>query len=332
MSKDDSDWKPEADDQSERLFSLTLALSQTEVGLTKDELFSAIRGYRMDVHKAGGIDADLSSLNRKFDRDKDALRQMGISIEPAGKAAIGDSDYRYKISRETFIWPRGAKLSGKQLQILELAASVWSQAALSPEATNALIRLRAISTLGDSEFSSAIAPRLATVEPSFAPLKRAIGENNEVSFHYRKPDGDEAMRRVQPWQLIHRGGLWALIGFDLDRQAARNFLLKRIHSKVTISKDTFDSPNPAVLDRVKAELDALYKSNKAVIQVKPGTTASMHFETQNSATGLVEVNFYDLQLLAEELMEFGRGITVISPPELIELISTNLHQVIKNHA
>ena len=58
----------------------------------------------------------------------------------------------------------------------------------------------------------------------------------------------------------------------------------------------------------------------------------MHFETHNQPNGEATINFLDLQLLAEELLEFGSAVKVIEPIELKELIQTMLRQVIANHA
>ncbi|MEY3856341.1 MAG: hypothetical protein RJA45_811 [Actinomycetota bacterium] len=325
-------WKQEPDDQSERLYSLTLALVQTEVGLTKDEIFMSIRGYRLDLERAGGFHGDLVALNKKFDRDKEKLRELGVQIVPAANSSEGDSDYRYRISREIFEWPEGTTISSKQLQLLELAASLWDRAALSPEATNAITRLRAIADIGDASISQGIAPRISTVEPSFSPLKKAIEERVQVSFSYRRADGQEAIRTVEPWQLAHINGLWMLLGLDVERGAPRNFLLKRIHSKVGRSKQVITEPTPEQIANAKSELAEVFKANVAKIQVRPGTTAAMHFETHNLPKGEVELNYYDLALLAEELLEFGQSVRVISPPELKELIRKTLEQVISNHA
>lgn len=332
MNSDNSDWKLDPDDQSERLYSLTLALLQTEVGLTKEEIFYAIRGYRLDVEKAGGFHGNLVSLNRKFDRDKEKLREMGVAIEPAGGVNTGDADYRYRISREVFRWPKDVSLTSRQLQLLELAAGVWSQAALSPEATNALTRMRAIADRGETSANIGIAPKLNTVEPAFSPIRRAIEDRAVVRFTYRKPDGEEAVRTVEPWQLVHNNGLWTLLGFDRDRGAARNFLLKRIHSRVTKLDEYFDPVSSEAIADAKRDLAELLGSNSAKILVSPGTTAAMHFEVSGSKPVEVILNYYDLQLLAEELMEFGRSVTVVEPKELADLIQETLRAVVANHA
>ena len=321
----------EPEDQSERLYSLTLALIQTEVGLTKEEIFSSIRGYRFDLEKAGGNDGNLESLDRKFNRDKDDLRKMGLQLDSAGSSE-GDADFRYRISRKVFEWPKGTTLTAKQLQLLELAASVWDHAALSPDATSGITRLRAIAPATSRNLVTGIAPRVTTIEPSFATLKRCIDELTTVSFLYRKSNGDEGLRVVEPWQLSHTHGLWMLLGWDVERKLPRNFLLKRIHSKVDSKGSTFDKPTEHVIAAAKEELLAHFQRNVAKIRVAPGTTATMHFETHNLERGEVQINYMDLQLLAEELLEFGSSVQVVEPLELKELMQQMLRQVIANHA
>ena len=327
-----TDWKAEPDDQSERLFSLTLALVSTQVGLTKEDIFSSIRGYRLDLQKAGGLDGDLTALNKKFDRDKDKLRELGVQIVPGPNSNEGDSDYRYQISSDTFNWPANTTISAKQLQLLELAASVWGKAALSPEATNAVTRLRALTELGEGSLTRSVTPRINTIEPSFSPLKRALEERLVVTFSYRKADGTESDRNVEPWQLLHMNGLWMLLGFDQDRQAPRNFLLKRIHSKVLRTKTTFEEPTAAAITEAKKDLTELFESNVASLQVKLGTTAAMHFEAHKAKDGVVSVHFYDLVLLAEEILEFGNSVKVLAPVELKAQVRKMLELVVKNHA
>ena len=329
--KDKAPGSREPDEQSERLYSLTLALIRTEVGLTKEEIFSSIRGYRFDVEAAGGIDGNLSSLDRKFNRDKEDLRRLGLELDGAGSNE-GDADFRYRIAGGAFVWPKDSSLTSKQLQLLELAASVWSHAALSPDATSGITRLRAIAAVGDRDLLTGIAPRITTVEPSFGTLKRAVENLEEVTFEYRKADGEKGIRIVQPWQLSHTHGLWMLLGWDAERKAPRNFLLKRIHSKVSHTKNTFDRPEKTEVAAAKAELLSYYSSNLARIRVTPGTTAAMHFETHNSANGEVALNYLDLHLLAEELLEFGTSVKVVEPVELKEIIEETLRQVISNHA
>jgi proteasome accessory factor B len=76
----------------------------------------------------------------------------------------------------------------------------------------------------------------------FDKLGRAVGDQLEVSFDYRKPGEDQGKsRRVQPLHLANRDGRWYLIGHDLDRGALRTFALGRI-SDLKLSTRFFERP------------------------------------------------------------------------------------------
>jgi len=61
----------------DRLFHLILALMSTTYGLTKEQILQSVRGYREDTER--GLSRE--SLERRFERDKDALRELGIPLE-----------------------------------------------------------------------------------------------------------------------------------------------------------------------------------------------------------------------------------------------------------
>ena len=132
-------------DAAERLLNLTLALISTTIGLTKAELFSAIRDYRNDLQDG----VNFKTLEKKFERDKNELRASGILIETRTlDSDMGDNQQtRYLISPTGFQWPKGVELTPKQLQLLQLASTVWRQASLSSEAAKGLDRLRALGSV-----------------------------------------------------------------------------------------------------------------------------------------------------------------------------------------
>ena len=65
-----------ADNKTERLINLTLALLATKRYLKKSEIFRTVQGY----------DGTADSMDRMFERDKDDLRALGIEIQ------VGDLD------------------------------------------------------------------------------------------------------------------------------------------------------------------------------------------------------------------------------------------------
>jgi proteasome accessory factor B len=96
----------------ERLFNLTCTLLYATEGLTKKQILQTVRGYD-DEYKEGG---DNSSLERKFERDKDSLRDIGIRIETVIPKHEDENNQvtTYRIRRESFSWPKGLKLTSKQ--------------------------------------------------------------------------------------------------------------------------------------------------------------------------------------------------------------------------
>ncbi len=137
MAKDEA-WKPAKTDKSERLFQLTCVLLYSERGLTKRELFHAVDAYRSDLQNTNEDDF---ALNKKFERDKSELREMGIQVTNPDQKSDPD-EMRYQIASDTFTWPEGVEFDAQQLQLLNLAAQVWAQASLSADANRGLVNLR----------------------------------------------------------------------------------------------------------------------------------------------------------------------------------------------
>jgi proteasome accessory factor B len=321
---------PEKIDVSERLFNLTCALLVAGNGLSKSEIFATVQGYK-ETYAPGG---DLTAINRMFERDKTLLSAAGIlwrSFIP--KEAMGDNqEFRYLIANEDFVWPKGLTLTSKQVALLNLAAQVWAKASLSEDANRAIHRIRAMGEKADASSLIGIAPRIRTHEPCFLPLSTAIETSSRVSFDYLKP-GEVyfTVRNIEPWSLQNIAGQWLLIGFDLDREEPRNFLLKRIVSEVDIQDVIFEAPESSELTKALADLEIHKQSQTARIRTSAASAAWFHFDLAANQTEF-EVNFMDLYLFAEELMEFADEIEVIEPKQLADLIRANLQSVSDAHA
>jgi proteasome accessory factor B len=317
-------------DLSERLFNLTCALLVSNRGLTKAEIFANVQGYKERYIQGG----DNEALSRLFERDKVLLTNVGVAwrsfIPP--EDMDDNQEYRYLIANEDFVWPAGTTLSAKQVALMNLAAQVWAKASLSRDANNAIMRIRAMGEPADATSLIGIAPRIRTHELSFLPLSTAIETSSRVSFDYRKPDqAISEARNVEPWIIQNISGQWLLLGFDLDREEPRNYLLRRICSEVDIQDFTFDPPAKAVIKAAIAELDKHRSSSKATIRVPAKSAAWFHFDLK-SDQDLLEVSFTDIHLLAEELMEFVDHVEVLAPPELADLMRNNLEAVRNSHA
>ena len=339
MAKEES-WKPAKTDKSERLFQLTCVLLYSERGLTKRELFHAVDAYRSDL---AGSNEDDFALNKKFERDKSDLREMGIQVSNPDAKSDPD-DMRYTITADTFTWPEEIEFDAHQLQLLNLAAQVWAQASLSSDANRGLVRLRGLGIEPAASDLIGFAPRLRTHEPSFLPLSQAVEERIEVSFDYRKPDGSVTKRHVQPWLLRNIDGQWLLVSWDKDQKAVRNFLLKRIVSKVIFrselinEKDTelvhFAVPSADAVQAALVDLEQHTANQVATLRVKRDSQAWFHFhlDDHHGETADVSVSYMDLHLLAEELSEYALDIKVLGPQELDKVIRARFEAVASAHA
>ena len=326
-------WQREPDTKPERLLSLTLALLSNPVGLTKDELFRGVRGYSTAIED--GVKPD--ALNKMFERDKQALREMGVQVETFIRDADMDdnTESRYFIPADTFVWPKGTSLTPNQLRLLELAAKVWARASFSVEASRAVMRLKALGMPSEGLELAGFAPRLLTNEPGILQLEEAARDRQVVTFDYRAPGREIERRVVHPWQVRHVSGQWLLVCFDAERGEVRNFMLKRIVSRIKPTGETFAAITPEQLEGALSSLKQFIDQNVAVISVQPGTAAWVHFEmdTRSSGSGQnYEFNFMDVHLLAEQLRVFGTTVTVHAPQQLRDAIRAGLEKVASAHA
>jgi proteasome accessory factor B len=317
-------------DLSERLFNLTCALLVTNQGLTKSEIFSTVQGYKEQFVTGGNND----TLSRLFERDKVALSNAGVAWRSfIPKEAMDDNqEFRYIIANEDFVWPEGVVITAKQVALMNLAAQVWAKASLSRDANNAIMRIRAMGEKADADSLIGIAPRIRTHEQAFLPLSTAIETSSRVSFDYLKPnEGSPQVRNVEPWLIQNISGQWLLLGFDLDRSEPRNFLLKRIVSEIDIQDHTFEPPSRDEIQTSINELETHKQSSVATLKIPMRSAAWFHFDLADNQDQF-DLEYMDLHLLAEELMEFIDHIEVISPQELKAVLTEKLEAVGLAHA
>ena len=65
--------------------------------------------------------------------------------------------------------------------------------------------------------------------PTRWPCSRwRVRDNEQVRFDYRRRDGDEAQRLVEPHNLVSAGRRWYLVAWDVRREDWRTFRLDRL--------------------------------------------------------------------------------------------------------
>ena len=220
--------------KSERLVNLTIALLATKRYLTKSEIFRTVEGY----------EGSLEAMERMFERDKDDLRSLGITIELGTFDPIFEDEAGYRITPSSYQLNLG-ELDGTDIALLSLAATAWSGAALERESTSALIKLSSMGIDSDSEALSLLTPQVSGTDQNFVLLTDAIVRRSEIEFEYLSADLSKQVRTIAPYSMRGESGSWYLVGLDRAKDSVRTFRLDRIVSEVIVSKksNTFDIPD-----------------------------------------------------------------------------------------
>lgn len=316
----------------DRLFHLILALMATHNGLNKEQILTTVRGYREDTE--AGMSRE--SIERRFERDKDALRDLGIPLE----AVIPPEDdgnnknTLYRIPKGEYDIPADIEFGPKDIALLNMAAAVWREGSLSHDAHNARLKIASYGVVVNEPLLG-FAPIVSTREPALAPLRDAIERGVTVTFDYLKPGETKATTRVvSPWALVNHEGRWHLYAKEATSSRAKTFLLRRIVSSA-VSSTAVAEPSPQNAGSVALnELQSLAAQQVATLAVTPGSdayTALLARHASHGADDTLLVHYTDSDIFAEEIAAFGKDVRVLEPSELVTRVVAHLKALVKTH-
>ncbi len=318
----------------ERLFSLVLALLATETGLTKNEVLSTVQGYRQR-YRVGG---DNATLERQFERDKDDIRDLGVPLETVDSAGQSgnNQNLRYRIPRGSYELPSDIAFTAEETTLLNLAALVWREGSLSGESRRAVMKLRGLGLIAEEPVLD-YSPRLRARDTAFEPLRAALDRNAIVRFAYLKPGEAEArVREVAPLALVQHQGRWHLHALEPETRITKTFLLRRIISQVTTTGTTFPAPVGDQTARALAELDEVWESHTADVEVVTDSDAATRLlkrrGTVRLPSGVLRLHYSDADIVADELAGYGPEALVRSPQSLRDAVRGRLLRTVAEHS
>ena len=180
---------------------------------------------------------------------------------------------------------------------------------------------------------SLIATSLSRVQtsslfPILDNLRKAAHEHHRISVLYQSATEDKATKRkIDPYALVFRAGLWYLVGYCHLRIAPRTFRVDRIQ-KLTLLTQSFQMPDdfeihqylenefkdqPLIRARLQFVPEAAHivKSNQILWEsVTENPDGSM----------VVTLAAPDLLWLASMTLSFANLVTVLEPPELRAMV------------
>lgn len=214
----------------ERLINLTAALLSAERPLRAEELRERIAGYP----------DDRASFRRQFERDKDALRELGLPLETVIERRANEEVTAYRVNADDY-YVRDPGLEPDELSALHLASRLVEIEGLDTASglwkLNAAARAersRRRKPAQNNEANPQVSddnrrPLTATLpaDERLTELFGLIASGASVSFGYR-----DELRHVQPRRLSFSRAHWYLIAFDLGRAAERSFRLDRMEGSL----------------------------------------------------------------------------------------------------
>jgi proteasome accessory factor B len=304
---------------AERLFTLTCCLVAAQnYGVSKRQLLESVSGYAENKTQ--------EARDRMFERDKDLLRTMGVQLEVIdGEGSDDPEATRYRLTKQAFDWPQGFTLNERHMQLLELAAKAWNHQSLGHVAQSALTRMRAFGAAFEQQSLQVVSPRLFAKDPNFTPIAEAIDRGIRIEVQYQKPGAASELKVLSPVRLRFKAGQWLLLAGDNGE--LKNYLLRRMVSKVTLSEMAAESFDAVEIEAAELSLETHIASQQATLELRPGSEAWYHFGGDK-----VQVAFMDRELFAEELIDLGMDVKILEPASLADYVTQQLQAVIDNHA
>lgn len=306
----------------ERLINLTIALLATKRYLTKSEIFRTVEGY----------EGSAETKERMFERDKDDLRSLGISIDVGSFDPLFNDEAGYRIKSDNYQLNLG-EITPTEISLLSLAADAWQGAALADAAQNAILKLSSIGVPADPIDIPGLSPKLSNSSKDLETITAAIGNSDFLVFDYLSTDLLAEQRTIIPIALSNKAGFWYVSGVDHDVQEVRTFRFDRVMGSITVkkNKDPFEFPSEFELDQI----DSTATISAAIIDVRKGKGHAL----RSLVTSLkdlgewdqIRVPIFSIEYLTAQILWHGEDVFVHEPADLRDNIVEQLQALAINH-
>ena len=312
----------------ERLINLVVMLLETTKPVSAETIHRTIPGYGQENYE---------SFKRMFERDKEELREMGIPIELIAVDSWGEEE-GYRIPKDRYYLP-DLELQPDEIASLWLAAGLMRMSDQGAART-AVMKLSADSMLDAAEAPAWLSADLGLALPNLPRAFESVSDKKSVEFAYRR--AEEKPRHLDPYGLVHRKGVWYLVGRDHSSGEVRSFRLDRIVGEMRIMDPSRPGPEfevPAGFDPAKAlEAPPFAQADNAEIKAQVVFDAStawwversapwLHLRWEPDGTAIAEVQVSDITGFVSWLLSYGEGATLMSPDELRDAVRSRLVEI-----
>ncbi|MGE5226790.1 MAG: helix-turn-helix transcriptional regulator [Planctomycetaceae bacterium] len=307
----------------ERLLNLVTLLLETPTPLTFEEIRGKLDAYRGD---------NVESAKRKFERDKDVLREYGVPLVMVD-TDVWAVEQGYRIPKEQYYLP---EISFEPDEIAALF--VAAQSGTEETAAGQGVRKLLYGADGGTLTGLAGGPLVAGSDAEGALVMAAADAadaRRRVRFGYRTAHGERSERDVDAYGAVFRGGHWYLVGHDHERDEIRAFRLSRFASPLTVVGEGSAPPEGFhAAEHVQAGPWVASGDDRATVAFTPeaavlaeGSLAGAVREPDEADGRVVlSIPIADDAVLAGLLLQYGPDARVLAPPSLREEVVRRLRE------
>ena len=328
-----------------RQLSLISYLMAERRPVTANEIRSEVEGYSVMNEDA---------FARRFYADRSELDALGITLS-VEKPADGQVEQEtYSLPPENFHLPP-IEFTDKELAALHTALQL-----LDGEFAYAEPLRLALQQISWGRPSPLSAPEQHTValgitgsagghevSQRLAKIETAIFRRKTILFEYYTMERDDVgTRRVDPYQLLYRGGQFYLVGRSHERDAIRVFRLSRIRGKVGYAtKAEHDFQRPADFDprvyanRIDWQFGERIGTAEVWVSERIAWQIDRHFgrygevrRQEGSGDIVFSTPYANSRQLIAWVLGLGENARILTPPELARDFGERLELLIERHS
>lgn len=346
-----------------RWLDLIAYLLQHRFPVTREDIYERVQAYREDFEGARDGPA-LESLRRKFERDKDELRALGIAIETVELPGVAGDEpaVGYRLREREFYLPylesegssgtgrpypglRRLRLEKSDIALLDRATQRVAQSgvpALADAAASARRKLEFDLPLPLHAIERVLArPLTGEAAQSLDVLQRAVSEHIAVRCRYFAIGRDkEEERLIEPYGLFFNWGRWYVAAFARERQAMRVFRVDRMREAALLSAKDASFAVPASFTMrayavrapwelgneasVTATVRFFFPDSRWVIAQGAGDVVDDMLEDGGA---VIEFQVRDASAFLRWLLTFGARAALLEPAAMAKDLTALRHRV-----
>jgi proteasome accessory factor B len=308
----------------ERLLNLVGLLLESNQPMTFEQIRETLDAY-------GG--ENLDSAKRKFERDKDVLREYGVPLVMVDTDVWG-VEQGYTIPREDYYLAEIA-FEPDEITALYLAAQTGTEETVAGQGVRKLLYGSDGGVLLGLADGPLVVGSDARSDRILAFAAAADG-HRRMRFGYRTSQGSVSERDVDAFGVVFRGGHWYLVGHDHERNEIRAFRLSRCTSEPDdVGDGSFPPEGFLAADHVAAGPWVPSGEERAVVAFTPAAAVralgafvgAVSERTLDDGRSVVSFPSADAGAVASMMLEYGPDAEVLEPAELREEVVQRLRRV-----